>query len=96
MSSNGKQVTTLEERGSVAVLNVTQPPVNLTQMWSLRSSATIGALIDFRSALHRWQAAGRIDSAEFIGEAQRLTDAGLATWFDELIALATNQVGGAA
>lgn len=87
MSSNGK-TPTLEERVFVVAFNVKQPPANITEAWSLRTGETIGALIDFRSAIHRWQAAGRIDSAEFVIETQRLEAAGLAGWFDDLVGLA--------
>ena len=62
---------------------------NITQMWSLKASEAINTLIDFRSAIHRWQANGKVDDQEFVTELQRLDDAGLADWTDELIALAT-------
>ncbi len=88
MSRNNKKPTADDERAFVVAFNVTRPPANITQFWSLQTSATIAALIDFRSALHRWQAAGRIDSAEFVTEAQRLEETGLSPWFDELVGLA--------
>ena len=62
----------------------TQP--NITQAWSLKASEAIQTLIDFRSAVHRWQAAGQVNDAEFVTEVQRLEDVGLAGWIDELIA----------
>ena len=63
-------------------------PNNLTQLWSLKASEVIGALIDFRSAIHRWQAAGKVNDADFIREFEKLEDCGLAGWTDELIGLA--------
>ncbi len=38
-------------RAFVVAFNVTRPPTNITQLWSLRTSATIAALIDFSKAL---------------------------------------------
>jgi len=69
-------------------------PNNITQLWSLKASEAIGALIDFRSAVHRWQAAGKVNDAEFIRELEKLEDCGLAGWTDELIGLACAAVYG--
>jgi hypothetical protein len=62
---------------------------NITKIWSLKASEAIGVLIDFRSTVHRWQAIGKVDDQEFVREVQRLEDAGLSSWLDELIGLAT-------
>jgi len=86
---------TLAERQFLVAFNVPNSPqqnTNLTQLWSLKASEAIGALIDFRSAVHRWQAAGRVNEAEFTAELQRLEDCGLAGWTDELIAAAMLEV----
>lgn len=72
----------------------TQTQTNITQMWSLKASEAIGALINFRSAIHRWQAAGKVNDAEFIRELEKLEDCGLAGWTDELIGLATVAICG--
>lgn len=66
-----------------------QSQTNITQAWSLRTSEAIKALIDFRSAIHRWLAVGYVSDAEFVAELERLEDAGLGVWAEELIALAT-------
>jgi hypothetical protein len=71
-----------------------KPQPNITQLWSLKASEAIGVLIDFRSVVHRWQAQGRVDDTEFVAEVQRLEDAGLSPWLDELIALATCSIFG--
>jgi hypothetical protein len=85
----------LEARAFVVAFCPDNPQQNITQLWSLKASEAIQTLIEFRSAVHRWQAAGRVDSAEFVAEVQRLDDAGLAEWLDELIGLATvASVGG--
>lgn len=87
VANNGK--TSLEARQFIVafVPNQTQP--NITQLWSLKASEAITTLIDFRSSVHRWQAQGKVDDQEFVAEVQRLDDAGLSPWLDELIGLAT-------
>ena len=90
---NGQQPT-IEQRAFVVAFIPPKPQPNITQLWSLKASEAIGALIDFRSSVHRWQAAGRVDHAEFVTEVQRLEDCGLAGWVDELIALAVCAVYG--
>lgn len=44
---------------------------------SADTSAAIGVLIDFRSALHRWAANPDITPAEFEAEIEKVKDAGL-------------------
>lgn len=61
---------------------------NLTQLWSLKTSEAIGALVSFRTALYRWMAAGRIDDADFVKELEYLADVGLEGWVEELIGVA--------
>ena len=73
-----------ERQFIVAFIPLTQH--SITHAWSLKTSEAIGALIDFRSAIHRWQAAGKVNEAEFAAGVQALEDAGLAGWIDELIA----------
>lgn len=70
------------------------PPksTDLTQLWSLQASAAIAALIDFRSSVHRWQAAGQVSDADFVSQVQLLEEVGLAGWLDELIGLAMREV----
>lgn len=70
------------------------PPksTDLTQLWSLQASAAIAALIDFRSSVHRWQAAGQVSDADFVTQVQLLDEVGLAGWLDELIGLAMREV----
>lgn len=65
---------------------------NLTTAWSLQASAAIAALIDFRSSVHRWQAAGQVSDADFVTQVQRLEEAGLAGYVDELMATAVREV----
>src|SRR5687767_10137369 len=65
-----------------------QSKPNITRIWANEASRAIRTLIDFRSSLHRWQAAGRVNDAEFVAELQRLEDAGLSSGMDELIGLA--------
>ena len=84
---NGQK--SIEARQFALAFIPNKQPNNLTQLWSLKATEAIGALIDFRSAIHRWQANGKVDDQEFVAELQRLDDAGLADWTDELIALAT-------
>ena len=63
---------------------------DLLSRWSLSASEAIRALIDFRSALHRWQATGNslsgsrqaITEAEFMAEVQKMAEAGLLEWLD--------------
>lgn len=57
----------------------------LIHAWSLKTSEAINTLIDFRSALHRWQAAGRIDPDQLAAELEKLDEAGLARWANELL-----------
>lgn len=55
----------------------------LLNHWSLSTSQAIAALIDFRSALHRWQATGdTIADASFMAEVQKMAEAGLLDWLD--------------
>ena len=54
----------------------------LLTRWSSSASQAVGALIGFRSALHRWQASGDVAAAEFMAEVQKLSDAGLLEWLD--------------
>lgn len=77
---------TIEQRAFIVAFIQSKTQSNITQFWSLKASEAIGALIDFRSAVHRWQAAARVNEAEFVAEVQRLEDCGLAGWTDELIA----------
>ena len=68
----------------------TQP--NIMKVWSDEASYAIAVLVDFRSAVHRWQAIGKIDEDEFITEVEQLENAGLSGWFDNLIAKAMEAV----
>lgn len=63
-------------------------PRSLTLAWIEQATVGIDALITFRSALHRWLAAGCIPDAEFVQEAERLDLANLDGWFEHLLALA--------
>ena len=56
--------------------------IELLTRWSLSASEAIRALIDFRSAVHRWQAGGNIPDAEFMAEVQKMSEAGLLEWLD--------------
>lgn len=86
-TGNGQngQAPSIESRAFVvAFIPPTQS--NITHAWSLKASEAINRLIDFRSAIHRWQATGTVDESEFTREVQALEDSGLAGWVDELIA----------
>lgn len=54
----------------------------LLARWSLSVSEVIHALIDFRSALHRWATIGPITDTAFMAEVQLLAEAGLLEWLD--------------
>lgn len=58
-----------------------------TQLMSEQATAAIRALIDFRSAAHRWQAAQHVHSGELAQEMERLHAAGLGCWLDDLLSL---------
>ncbi len=66
-----------------------QPPTstNITTAWIEQASVAIDALIEFRSAVHRWRARGQVPDSEFVTEAERLRLAKLAGWFDHLMAV---------
>jgi len=89
--SPGNGQPTLEAR-AFAVAFIPPRSTDITQTWSLASSAAIGALIDFRSSVHKWQAAGQVSDADFITQVQLLEEVGLSGWLDELIALAMREV----
>jgi hypothetical protein len=52
---------------------------------SLDTSASIAALIDFRSALHRWAANPNVSAAEFQAEIEKATEAGLLPFVNYLV-----------
>lgn len=85
---------TIESRAFVVAFCPNQTQPNITQLWSLKASEAIATLIDFRSAVHHWQAQGHVNDAEFVAEVQRLDNAGLSPWLDELIGLATAVICG--
>lgn len=93
MSSSIVSQPTLPRNGQSSIEATTfivpgQLKLNITQAWSLRASEAIQTLIDFRSNVHRWQAQGQVSDKEFVAEVQRLADAGLEDWADDLISLA--------
>lgn len=61
---------------------------NVTRHWSELATVGLDALIAFRSAVHRWHAAGRVPDRELFAEIRRLELAGLGGWFDHLVCLA--------
>jgi len=77
---------TLNERAFVAAF-VTEPTPPLLA-WASQAGAALRAIVEFRSACHRWAAAGRIDEAEYTAELESLDRAGLAPWVDNLVAAA--------
>lgn len=91
-TQNGQ--TLIESRALVVALAPEKTQPNLTQLWSLKASEAIQTLIGFRSTVHNWQAAGRVDDKEFLTELQRLDDAGLSGWMDELIGSAVAAANG--
>lgn len=62
--------------------------VRITQAWIEQATIGIDALIEFRSALHRWQAQGHVGEAEFQAELLRLHQANFGDFFDNLMAVA--------
>ena len=60
------------------------PPEALSE-WSQTANRALVAVIGFRSAIHRWQAAGGVNPDELAAEIDALSDAGLMDWLDELI-----------
>lgn len=82
---------TLEAR-AFAVAFIPPKSTDITQLWSLQASAAIAALIDFRSSVHRWQAAGQVSDADFVTQVQLLDEAGLMPWLDGIIGLAMREV----
>lgn len=80
------------EARAFSVAFITPKSTDLTQLWSLQASAAIAALIDFRSAIHRWQAAGQVSDRDFVIQVQLLEEAGLMEWLDGIIAAAMREV----
>lgn len=87
----GNGQPTLEAR-AFSVAFVEPKATDLTQLWSLQASAAIGALVDFRSSVHRWQAAGQVSDADLVTQAQLLEEQGLMTWLDGIIGTALREV----
>lgn len=88
-TANGQK--SLQAR-AFAVAFIPTKQQNISQTWSLKASEAIQTLIDFRSAVHRWLAAEMVNEAEFVQQVERLEDAGLAGWIDELIAVGMLEV----
>ena len=65
--------------------------IRLTQAWIEQATIGIDALINFRSALHRWQACGSIPDKELAAELEHLHQANFGDWFDYLMAIALVQ-----
>ncbi len=86
LARNGQAST--QARQFILAFIPDQSQSNITRAWSEQATRTIDVLISFRSAVHCWQAAGKVDDQEFIAEVERLEDVGLSGWFDDLIALA--------
>lgn len=82
---------TLEAR-AFAVAFIPPKSTDITQLWSLQASAAIGALVDFRSAIHRWTAAGQVSDTDFVNQVQLLEEAGLMPWLDGIIGMAMREV----
>lgn len=83
---NRNTAPSLESRQFTVAFLAPPSQHNLTQAWSLKASEAINTLIDFRSSIHRWHAAGKVNEAEFNAAVEALEDCGLAGWTDELIA----------
>lgn len=60
------------------------PPPDLPA-WEKQASQVLNAIVDFRSAVRRWQAAGNVPEAELSAAYDALDRAGLAGWLDSLI-----------
>lgn len=53
--------------------------------WDKQASRVLEVIVDFRSAVRRWQAAGSVPEAELTAAYDTLDAAGLAGWLDSLI-----------
>lgn len=61
---------------------------NITRHWADLATVGIDALISFRSAVHRWHAAGKVSDRDLFVEIRRLELAGLDSWFNHLVCIA--------
>jgi hypothetical protein len=68
----------------VAFVDDNQPPD--FPVWAEQAGEALRAIVDFRSACHRWAAAGCVDEADLASAYDALDAAGLAGWLDGLIA----------
>lgn len=84
--------TLIESRALVVALVPEKAQPNITQLWNLKASEAIQTLISFQCRISGWQADGRVDDKEFLVALQRLDDAGLSGWMDELIGLAVTSI----
>lgn len=91
-SSNPPNPQPSLEARAFSVAFIPPKSTSITQLWSLQASAAIGALVDFRSAIHRWTAEGGVSDVDFVTQVQLLEEAGLQDWLDGIIGLAMREV----
>lgn len=74
----------IKEAAFITAFVPDSPPPDLPT-WAEQASQALTAIVDFRSAVHKWQAAGSVSEQELSAAYEQLDAAGLAGWLDGLI-----------